>query len=155
MTARSSRLGQWADGFIDGVPPTDRALIRAAPTYFDKGMEAPGTAQFSSAARCGLMLSTLKKNPAWIGGAKETRSLSPDFDINARATVSFSQLNTWLAAPVALLNCDFIITPVTTDCHVGFPHAIFRAGGSNASFVANLHSARGRGKYRRTRKGGC
>jgi hypothetical protein len=119
-------------------------------------MEVPETAQFSSAARRDFeALNAAQKNPAWIGGAKETRSLSPDFDINARATVSFSQLNTWLAAPVALLNCDFIITPVTTDCHVGFPPAIFRACGSNASFVANLHSARGRGKYRRTRKGGC
>jgi hypothetical protein len=92
-----------------------------------------------------------KKNPAWIGGAKEAKSSSPDFDINTGATVSFSfsQLDTWFATPVALLDDDFIaIAPVATDCRVGFPHAIFRAGRSNASFVANLHSARGRGKYR-------
>ena len=57
---------------------------------------------------------------------------------------SFLKFDTGLAVPVALLNNNIMTTiTVTTDRHVGFPYAIFRAGRSHASFVANLNSAHG------------
>jgi len=98
-----------------------------------------------------------KRGPAKTGEAKEARLLPPDFDVNAGATVSFSfsQLDTWFTMPVAFLNGDFLITPVTTDCHIMFSHTVFRARGSNASFVAHLRSTRRRGKYCRTCQGSC
>src|ERR1700730_4353667 len=85
-------------------------------------------------------LTLCKKGPAKTGGAKEARSLPPDFDVNAGTAVSFSQLDSWFTMPVAFLNDDFLITPVTTDCHIRFSHTVFRAGGSNASFVANRNA---------------
>jgi hypothetical protein len=96
-----------------------------------------------------------KKCPAGIGGAKEASTLSPDFDINAGTMFSFSELDTWLVTPIALLNDNFIAAAVTTDCDVGLPHAVFYAGRSDATFVANLYGACGQRKYYRTREGGC
>jgi hypothetical protein len=94
-----------------------------------------------------------RKKPAWTGGQRGEFLIadllsSSDFNINAGAMISFSflKLDTGLAVPVALLNDDIMITitiTVTTDRHVGFPYAVFRAGRSHASFVANLNSARG------------
>jgi hypothetical protein len=103
-------------------------------------------------ARTGAMQ---KKAPPRQGGAKGIESLPPDFDVNAGTTVSFSQLDTWFTMPVAFLNGDVTITPLTTDCHIRLSHTVFRAGGSNASFVANLGSTRRHGKYRRTCQGSC
>jgi hypothetical protein len=98
-------------------------------------------------------LALCKKSPAKTGGAKELTSLPPDFDVNAGTTLSFSQLDTWFTMPVAFLNGDVTITPLTTDCHIRFSHTVFRAGRSNASFVANLRSTGRHGKYRRTCQG--
>src|SRR5438093_13713744 len=100
-------------------------------------------------------LAFCKKRPRQDRRGKESKSLPPDFDVNAGTAVSFSQLDTWFTMPAAFLNDDFLITPVTTDCHIGFSHTVFRAGGSNASFVANLRGTRRRGKYRRTCQGSC
>jgi hypothetical protein len=75
--------------------------------------------------------------------------LASDLNINAGATFSFPELDTWFSTAVALLNDDFIALALgSADCHVGFPHAVFYAGRPDAVFVANLHSAGGRGKNR-------
>jgi hypothetical protein len=89
-------------------------------------------------------------------GRRGNGNLAPDFDVNAGATFSFSELDSWLATTIALLNDYFIaIAPFTTVCDVGLPHAVFYAGRSDTTFVANLDSARGHGKYHGTREGGC
>jgi hypothetical protein len=69
--------------------------------------------------------------------------------------MTVSQLDTWFTMPAAFLDDDILITPVTTDCHIRFSHTVFRIGGSNASFVANLRSTRRHGKYRQTCQGSC
>jgi hypothetical protein len=84
-----------------------------------------------------------KRGPTKTGGAKEARLLPPDFDVNAGATVpfSFSQLDTWFTMPVAFLNGDFLITPVTTDCHIRFSHTVFRARAGPTQVLSHTSAA--------------
>jgi hypothetical protein len=73
----------------------------------------------------------------------------PLFNLNARTMLSFSDFNAWLAPA---FDRDIAIT---ANRRIGFVHAVFCAGWSNATLVAYLRSACGRGKHACSCESGC